>query len=77
MYKYDFVQVLAQRLNDTKEHRRIIRSKSRDGWRFVAAIPADINKNGAPIYMDLVFEKRVDDEIQEFYDDDRYIMGMY
>ena len=57
MYKYIYVESENEGLLSNATHREIINEYSRNGWRFVTAIPKTIKANGKFIRFDLVFEK--------------------
>lgn len=58
IYRYIYIKAIAAGafLNDAN-HREIIDKYSREGWRFVTAIPTAINGHGVIKEFDLVFEK--------------------
>lgn len=62
MKKYEYVTVVINRLIGAKsdEHREIIDSQARKGWRYVGYIPTKISDYGKIKEMDLVFEKDVE-----------------
>ena len=57
MYKYIYVESKAQGLFHDSEHRELIDKYSKEGWRFVAAIPKSQTGEGRIKEFDLVFEK--------------------
>lgn len=57
MYKYIYVQSKAAGFFTDPDHREIIDKYSKEGWRFVAAIPTWFNGEGKIKEYDLVFEK--------------------
>lgn len=57
MYKYIYVKSKARGLLSKEDHREIIDKYSKDGWRFVTAIPLP-SGNHVISEFDLVFEKR-------------------
>ncbi|HAQ40471.1 MAG TPA: DUF4177 domain-containing protein [Clostridiales bacterium] len=58
MYNYIYVKATTGGLfNGNQNHRELIDKYSRDGWRFVAAIPTESNSHGVIYEFDLVFEK--------------------
>lgn len=57
MYKYIYVKSKVGGIFSTSNHREIIDEYSKDGWRFVTAIPTSSGGYGQIISYDLVFEK--------------------
>lgn len=57
MYKYIYVEAKARNFWNTADHRQIINQYSKEGWRFVSAIPTASGAQGAIVRYDLVFEK--------------------
>lgn len=43
-----------------KRHQSVIDAQAEKGWRYVGYVPLDFNPKGAPISIDLIFERRVD-----------------
>ncbi|CEN80749.1 Uncharacterised protein [[Clostridium] sordellii] len=59
MYTYIYVKSRASSVFRISEHREIITRYSKEGWRFITAIPSDFELNGKVIEFDLIFEKEV------------------
>lgn len=59
MYEYIYVKSRASSVFRVSDHREIINKYSKEGWRFVSAIPSDFELNGKIIEFDLVFEKEI------------------
>ena len=59
MYTYIYVKSKASSVFRISDHRELIDKYSREGWRFVSAIPSDFELNGKINEFDLVFEKKV------------------
>ncbi|WP_373599116.1 DUF4177 domain-containing protein [Paraclostridium bifermentans] len=59
MYEYIYVKSKASSVFRVSDHREIINKYSKEGWRFVSAIPSDFELNGKIIEFDLVFEKEI------------------
>lgn len=58
MFKYSYIKATSGGLfNGKQNHREIIDSYSKAGWRFVAAIPTESTLNGRILEFDLIFEK--------------------
>ncbi|WP_409368529.1 DUF4177 domain-containing protein [Lysinibacillus sp. 38-6] len=57
MYKYMYVEAKVEGLFTLESHREIIDKYSKEGWRFVAAIPKSSGSYGQIKVNDLVFEK--------------------
>ena len=57
MYKYIYVVTTVWVLFKTDNHRELIDKYSKEGWRFVAAIPKNSGAYGQITSNDLVFEK--------------------
>lgn len=57
MYKYIYIESKAEGIFQDAQHRELIDKYSKEGWRFVAAIPYIENGNGKVKVFDLVFEK--------------------
>ena len=55
IYKYETIQI--RKFFKTVEHRKIIETMSKDGWRYVGSVPTMLSKNNAILEVDLVFEK--------------------
>jgi len=56
MFKYIYVKSKGDRILGKAEHREIIDEYSKEGWRFVTAIP--LTRGSQAIFdFDLVFEK--------------------
>ena len=59
IYRYIYVKAIAAgAFFSEANHREIIDKHSREGWRFVTAIPTAINGHGVIKEFDLVFEKQ-------------------
>lgn len=56
IYKYTYVKSKAEGLFIKADHREIIDKYSKDGWRFITAIPLPSGNNVITEF-DLVFEK--------------------
>ncbi len=58
MYNYEFVSAKLGKPfgNLINEHRRVIRTYARKGYRYVGYIPTEINEEGVIEKVDLVFE---------------------
>ncbi|MBU6135599.1 MULTISPECIES: DUF4177 domain-containing protein [Clostridium] len=65
MYKYMYKEAQTNGLfRGPSDHREIIDKYSKEGWRFVTAIPTEFyNNNGEIKKFDLVFEKQINDSI--------------
>ncbi len=62
MYKYKYVKTRGDSFFDVSEdHREIIDKYSKEGWRFVSAIPVDFSLHGVIETFDLVFEKECEE----------------
>lgn len=57
MYKYLYVESKVGGIFSISNHREIIDKYSKEGWRFVGAIPKSSGGNGQLTSNDLVFEK--------------------
>ncbi|QDQ02457.1 DUF4177 domain-containing protein [Lysinibacillus fusiformis] len=57
MYKYMYVEAKVAGLFTMDRHRELIDTYSKEGWRFVAAIPKSSGSYGQIKANDLVFEK--------------------
>jgi hypothetical protein len=57
MYKYIYVPAKAAGLFNDPDHRELIDKYSKEGWRFVTAIPIEFTGHGLIKAFDLVFEK--------------------
>ena len=58
MYAYKFVEINTDNFFSASNHREIIEEYSKNGWRFVSAIPTSFKyHNGKITKIDLVFEK--------------------
>jgi hypothetical protein len=58
IFKYIYVKATTGGLfNGKQNHRELIDRYSREGWRFVTAIPTESNGHGVILEFDLVFEK--------------------
>jgi hypothetical protein len=64
MKKYEFVTLDYEAKNvvvgSMAQHREIIAAYAQKGYRFVSAIPTEVNANGYPRKLDLVFETDVE-----------------
>jgi len=64
MYEYQYVTVNiggGMWYNKAeKRHQSVIDAQAEKGWRYVGYVPLDFNPKGAPISIDLIFERRVD-----------------
>ena len=61
MYKYIYVESTVAGVFKTDNHREIIESYSKEGWRFISAIPTKFDPTfGSPTKFDLIFEKTID-----------------
>lgn len=65
MKEYEFITVYINWFFGAKsdEHREIIKSQAKKGWRYVGYIPTRIAEEGKIKEMDLVFEKDVEAEM--------------
>ncbi len=59
MYQYIYINAKAQGLFIGGNHRELIDEYSKEGWRFVAAIPTNYGMHGQITEYDLVFEKEI------------------
>lgn len=57
MYKYIYVESTVAGVFKTDNHREIIDKYSKEGWRFISAIPKSSGAYGQITSNDLVFEK--------------------
>ena len=57
MYTYIYVESKVGGIFTASNHREIIDKYSKEGWRFVAAIPSSNGSYGQITSHDLVFEK--------------------
>ena len=57
IYKYTYVESKAAGYFSFGKHRQLIDEYSKEGWRFIAAIPTVFNIVGVIKQYDLVFEK--------------------
>ncbi len=58
IFKYMYIKATTGGLfNGKQNHRELIDRYSREGWRFVTAIPTESNGHGVIFSFDLVFEK--------------------
>ncbi|MFJ7648434.1 DUF4177 domain-containing protein [Lysinibacillus sp. NPDC097279] len=62
MYKYKYVEAKVASLLTMESHRELIDKYSKEGWRFVAAIPKSSGSYGQIKANDLVFEKYEEEE---------------
>ena len=61
MYKYLCVEANSKNMIKQANHREIIESYSKEGWRFISAIPTKFDPTfGSPTTFDLIFEKTID-----------------
>ncbi|WP_195428230.1 DUF4177 domain-containing protein [Clostridium sp. D46t1_190503_E9] len=65
MYKYMYKEAQTHGLfRGPSNHREIIDKYSKEGWRFVMAIPTEFYSNNGEIKrFDLVFEKETDESL--------------
>lgn len=61
MYRYIYVEAQAETFFNVANHRELIDEYSQKGWRFVTAIPTEMNGQGYIKKYDLVFEKEIND----------------
>jgi hypothetical protein len=63
MYKYEFVKIPIKsgfmKIRPTKDHREIIESYAKKGWRFKQIFAPGMSVYGTPSYFELIFEKEV------------------
>lgn len=57
IYKYVYDTASVNGIFSKANHRELIDKYSKEGWRFVAAIPTAANGHGAIQEFDLIFEK--------------------
>lgn len=62
MYTYKYVEVIGQQMFQSANHRETIDQYSKEGWRFVTAIPIHTSGYGVVKTFDLVFEKAVESQ---------------
>lgn len=71
MYKYMFIESKLLGTYSFKEntiiHRDTIEKYSKDGWRFITAIPKSTGSYGQLLSIDLVFEKQIIEE--DYYEE--------
>lgn len=60
IYKYIYVKAKTEGFFNGSDHRELIDKYSRDGRRFITAIPTDFSGHGVIKEFDLVFEKEDD-----------------
>ena len=64
MYEYKYVTIeLGGGIwinNADRRHREAIDREAKDGWRYVGYVPIDFNGRGAPMGVDLIFERKAD-----------------
>ncbi len=64
MYEYQYITVNigggVWYNNTEKRHQSVIDAQAEKGWRYVGHVPVDFNHKGAPISIDLIFERQVD-----------------
>ena len=67
MKQYKFVNLYINTLFGARsdEHQRIINVHASKGWRYVGYIPTEISGGGQIKRMDLVFEKDVEEGVEE------------
>lgn len=58
MYTYMYVETNSKGIFSIANHRELIDKYSKEGFRFVTAVPIAFSGNGHPIKFDLIFEKR-------------------
>ncbi|MBM7833284.1 DUF4177 domain-containing protein [Clostridium sardiniense] len=62
MYKYMYVEATTSGMFREADHRELIDNYSKEGWRYVSAIPTEFYGNNGQIQtFDLVFEKKCDE----------------
>lgn len=62
-FKYLYIESKVAGVFTNSNHRELIDKYSKEGWRFVNAIPYSFyGNNGQPKTFDLVFEKSVEEE---------------
>ena len=54
-YKYETIQI--RKFFKTKEHRKLIESLSKEGWKYIGSVPTMLSKNNTILEVDLIFEK--------------------
>jgi hypothetical protein len=57
IYKYIFVEAQGVRMLASADHRELIDKYSKEGWKFITAIPTAFSGYGVIKKYDLVFEK--------------------
>lgn len=57
IYKYTYASAKTAGLLRLSDHRELIDKYSKEGWRFIVAIPIEFNGFGDIKEFDLVFEK--------------------
>ncbi|WP_195938176.1 DUF4177 domain-containing protein [Romboutsia sp. 1001713B170131_170501_G6] len=57
MYKYMYKEIDSSTMFRNSRHRELIDKYSKEGWRFISAIPSEFELNGKISKFDLVFEK--------------------
>ncbi|MGM8215961.1 DUF4177 domain-containing protein [Bacillaceae bacterium W0354] len=58
IYQYTYVRAKAGGMLRESNHQELIDQYSKEGWRFVTAIPVDFGGYGQIKAFDLVFEKQ-------------------
>ena len=62
MYEYMYVEVLAAGfIFKATDHRDIIDSHAKEGWRFVGTVITRVTEHGRPKELDLIFERRIEE----------------
>ena len=64
IFEYEYVEVDAEGFFHSKfrEYRKTIDEYAKKGYRFVAAVPTEVNGHGQTLSMDLIFEKQTTKE---------------
>lgn len=66
MYKYKFIEISVKGMFiGGDDHRKLIADRSKKGWRFVAAIPSSAGSYGQIGSVDLVFERKIEENKKE------------
>lgn len=59
IYKYIYIEAKAAGTFRSSEHRELIDKYSKEGWRFITAVPTVFSGYGLIKRFDLVFEKEI------------------
>lgn len=58
-YKFERIELKTWGKDPKKDYQEVINDHAKKGWRLVQIFAPGIGSNGAPIYYELIFERKI------------------